>query len=60
MILLLMGAGAGVLALVAGEYRVIAVEWLEVALFAIFWVLETARTWTRLPARRMDPSVTRP
>ncbi|RPF26930.1 hypothetical protein EDD32_1390 [Georgenia muralis] len=55
-----MGAGAGVLALVAGEYRVIAVEWLEVALFAIFWVLETARTWTRLPARRMDPSVTRP
>lgn len=59
-ILVLMVAGAGVVALVAGEYRVIAVEWLEVALFAVFWVLETARTWTRLPARRRRPSITRP
>ena len=59
-ILLIMGVGAAVLALVAGAYRVIAVEWLEVALFAVFWVLETGRTWARLPARRTGGTVVPP
>lgn len=36
----------GVLYLSGWDYAVLAVEWYVVALFALFWVLETRRTWT--------------
>ena len=53
LIFFLMVAGAplyGVLHLVVGwDYAVLAIEWYEVALFALFWVLETRRTWAGEP-----------
>lgn len=48
MIFALMVAGAplfGLLWLLDWDYRVIVVEWYEIALFALFWALETWRTW---------------
>ncbi|MGC5615043.1 hypothetical protein [Georgenia sp. Z1491] len=51
----LMVAGAplfGVLHLLGWEYRLLAVEWYEIALFVWFWALETRRTWARGLARR--------
>ncbi|MGC5629368.1 hypothetical protein ACPYO6_14125 [Georgenia sp. Z1344] len=51
----LMVAGApifGVLHLIGWEYRLLAVEWYEIALFVWFWALETQRTWVRVEGRR--------
>lgn len=52
-IFFLMLAGAplfGVLHFLIGwDYTVLVVEWYEVALFALFWVLETRRTWADPP-----------
>lgn len=44
----LMLAGAplyGVLHLTGWDYALLVVEWYEIALFALFWILETRRTW---------------
>ncbi|MEE6288926.1 hypothetical protein V2J52_14830 [Georgenia sp. MJ173] len=49
-IFLLMVAGAplfGLLNLLGWDYALLAVEWYEIALFALFWVLETGRTWSK-------------
>ncbi len=54
-IFFLMVAGAplyGVLELVGWDYAVLAVEWYVVALFALFWVFETRRTWAAEPFMR--------
>lgn len=48
-IALLMIAGApllGVLLWIGWEHNVFAVEWYEMTLFLVFWIMETRRTWT--------------
>jgi len=51
-IFVLMLAGAplyGLLHVSGWDYAVLAVEWYEVVLFLLFWVLETRRTWSGAP-----------
>ena len=51
----LMVAGAplfGGLQLIGWDYALLVVEWYEIALFALFWILETGRTWGEVPAGR--------
>ena len=62
-IFFLMLAGAplfGVLHLAGWDYAVLAVEWYEVALFALFWVLETRRTWAAGPLDDPRPATSLP
>ena len=52
LIFVLMIAGAPLFALLhlAGwRYTVLAIEWYEVAVFMVFWILETRRTWSDGP-----------